>query len=300
MTLPTALYNAGLVEKPVAFTTNKLVLVVRKSNPAGIKSVFDLKKSGIKLIVGTPTVPIGSYTRTILKNLALTSVLSNAVSLETDVRQILAKVALGEADAGFVYITDAKTVTDQVIVITLPPWAQPPVRYGVAVIKSTKARSDAVAFVNKVLSKAGQAKLRAAGFGAVQNGVTSYARRLTVRKALFPLGMFVAAAVTGAFLLPSDRDLHAASCSRPCSTNSGRVVTDARVVSIKTTVIAQVLIILFGTPTAYLIATRRFRGRALAITLVELLARAAPGRGGDRPRALGGSGCSGRRSVPSG
>jgi molybdate transport system substrate-binding protein len=173
--LPTALYNAGLVEKPVVFTTNRLVLVVPKSNPAGIRSVFDLRKGGTKLVLGTPTVPIGSYTRTILRNLALSGVLSNAVSLETDVRQILAKVALGEADAGFVYVTDAKTVADRVTVITLPSWAQPPVRYGIAVIKSTKARSDAVAFINKVLSKAGQTRLRAAGFGAVKNGVTSYA-----------------------------------------------------------------------------------------------------------------------------
>ena len=67
MTLPTSLYTQGLVEKPVAFATNKLVVVVPKSNPAGIKTVFDLRKKGIKLIVGTPTVPIGSYTRTILK-----------------------------------------------------------------------------------------------------------------------------------------------------------------------------------------------------------------------------------------
>jgi molybdate transport system substrate-binding protein len=172
--LPNALYAAGLVEKPVVFTTNKLVLVVPNSNPAGIKTVFDLRKPGIKLLVGTPTVPIGSYTRTILKNLALTSVLSNVVSQETDVRSILSKVALGEADAGFVYITDAKTVSDKVKVIPLPAWAQPPVRYGIAVIKSTKDRADAVAFINKVLAKAGQAKLRAAGFGAVKNGATSY------------------------------------------------------------------------------------------------------------------------------
>jgi molybdate transport system substrate-binding protein len=175
ISLPNALFAAGLVEKPVVFTTNKLVLVVPNSNPAGIKTVFDLRKPGIKLLVGTPTVPIGSYTRTILKNLALTSVLSNVVSQETDVRSILSKVALGEADAGFVYITDAKTVAGQVKVIRLPAWAQPPVRYGIAVIKSTKDRADAVAFINKVLSKAGQAKLRAAGFGAVKNGVTSYA-----------------------------------------------------------------------------------------------------------------------------
>src|SRR5262249_3898109 len=108
--LPNALYAAGLVEKPTVFTTNKLVLVVPTSNPAGIKTVFDLRQKGIKLVVGTPTVPIGSYTRTILRNLALTTVLSNVVSQETDVRSILSKVSLGEADAGFVYVTHAKTV----------------------------------------------------------------------------------------------------------------------------------------------------------------------------------------------
>ena len=59
-------------------------------------------------------------------------------------------------------------------VIRLPAWAQPPVRYGIAVIKSTEDRAAAVAFINKVLAKAGQAKLRAAGFGAVKNGATSY------------------------------------------------------------------------------------------------------------------------------
>jgi molybdate transport system substrate-binding protein len=174
MTLPTSLYAQNLVEKPVAFATNRLVLVVPNSNPAGIKTVFDLRKPGIKLLVGTATVPIGSYTRTILKNLALTSVLSNVVSQETDVRSILSKVALGEADAGFVYITDAKTVPGQVKVIPLPAWAQPPVRYGITVLTSTKNHADAVAFVNKVLSKQGQAKLRAAGFGAVKGGATSY------------------------------------------------------------------------------------------------------------------------------
>jgi len=175
ISLPNALYAQGLLEKPVVFTTNKLVIVVPESNPAGIKTVFDLRRQGIKLLVGTSTVPIGVYTRTILRNLALTSVLSNVVSQETDVRSILSKVALGEADAGFVYSTDAKTVADKVNVVTLPAWAQPPVRYGIAVLKATKDRADAVAFINKVLGKAGQAKLRAAGFGAVKKGVTSYA-----------------------------------------------------------------------------------------------------------------------------
>jgi molybdate transport system substrate-binding protein len=172
--LPNALYAQGLVEKPAVFTTNKLVLVVPTANPAGITSVFDLRKQGVKLVVGTPTVPIGAYTRTILKNLALADVLSNTVSQETDVRSILTKVSLGEADAGFVYVTDAKTVAGKVTVIKLPAWAQPPVRYGIAVVKRTQDRAAAVAFINKVLAKAGQAKLRAAGFGAVKKGATRY------------------------------------------------------------------------------------------------------------------------------
>ena len=172
--IPDKLYAQGLVEKPVVFTTNKLVLVTPASNPAGIASVFDLRRSGIKLVIGTPTVPIGAYTRTILRNLALTSVLSNVVSQETDVRSILGKVALGEADAGFVYLTDAKTVAGKVKIIGLPAWAQPPVRYEIAVVRSTGNRAAAVAFINKVLSKAGQTKLRAAGFGAVKHGVTRY------------------------------------------------------------------------------------------------------------------------------
>ena len=173
-TLPDQLYAAGVVEKPVVFTANKLVLVTPKSNPAGIKSVFDLRKSGIKLLVGTATVPIGSYTRKILKNLALSGVLANVVSQENDVRSILGKVGLGEADAGFVYATDAKTVAGNVNVIALPAWAQPPVRYAVAVVKSSSNRSDAIAFVNKLLSKAGKAKLAAAGFVAPKGLPTSY------------------------------------------------------------------------------------------------------------------------------
>lgn len=172
--LPTALYHAGLLEKPAVFTANKLVLITPKSNPAGIKTVFDLRKPGIKLVVGSPTVPIGSYTRKVLRNLALTAVLANAVSQETDVRAILAKVSLGEADAGFVYVTDAKTAAAKLNVIAIPVWAQAPVRYGIAVVKSTKNRAGAVAFINRVLARAGQAKLRAAGFLAVRGQATGY------------------------------------------------------------------------------------------------------------------------------
>jgi molybdate transport system substrate-binding protein len=166
-TLPDQLYAKGLVQKPVAFTSNKLVLITPSSNPAGIKSIFDLRKPGIKLVIGNSSVPVGSYTRTVLKNMNLTApVMANVVSNESDVRSVLSKVALGEADAGFVYITDAKTVTGKVNVLQVPAWAQPRVRYELAIVSSSQNKAAAQAFVDKVLSKAGQAKMKAAGFGA--------------------------------------------------------------------------------------------------------------------------------------
>ena len=95
-------------------------------------------------------------------------VLKNVVSQETDVREVLAKVALGEADAGFVYSTDAKTVPGRVKVIKVPAWAQPKVQYGICVVTASGNKADARAFVKRVLSKAGQAKLLAAGLPAAR------------------------------------------------------------------------------------------------------------------------------------
>jgi molybdate transport system substrate-binding protein len=166
--LPEQLYEAGLVEKPVVFTRNELILIVPKSNPAGIHSVFDLRKPGVKLVIGAVGVPVGDYTRVVLHNLGLDDVLSNVVSQETDVREVLAKVALGEADAGFVYLTDAKTVKGQVATIGIRWSAQPIVRYAVAVVKSSHHLAGARAFVQGLLGKAAQAKLRAAGFLALK------------------------------------------------------------------------------------------------------------------------------------
>src|SRR5262245_4451158 len=164
MTLPQQVAQKGLCSKPVVFTRNTLVLIVPKANPARIRSVYDLRKSGIKLVVAGAGVPVGSYTLQILKNMNLTSVLSNVVSRETVVREVLAKVGLGEADAGFVYSTDAKSVPGRVTVLKLPAWAQPKVQYGICVVTASGNKGDAQAFVNRVLSKSGQAKMLAAGF----------------------------------------------------------------------------------------------------------------------------------------
>ena len=164
-TLPNQLYAKGLSSKPIVFTRNTLVVIVPKSNPAGVHSVYDLTKSGVKIDVAASGVPVGSYTLQILKNMSLTAaVTKNVVSQETDVREVLSKVALGEADAGFVYSTDAKTVPGKVTVIKVPAWAQPKVQYGICLVTASPNKTDGQAFVNRVLSKAGQAKMLAAGF----------------------------------------------------------------------------------------------------------------------------------------
>ncbi len=163
--LPVALHAAGLCSKPVVFTRNALVIVVPKRNPAGIHGVFDLARLGVKLDVAAPGVPVGDYTLQVLATMHLAKkVLANVVSRETNVREVLAKVALGEADAGFVYSTDAGTVRRRVTAIKLPARARPGIRYGMCLVTSSAHRAEGQAFVRRVLGRAGQAKLVAAGF----------------------------------------------------------------------------------------------------------------------------------------
>ena len=162
--LPQQLYDEGLVLKPVVFTRNELVLVVPRSNPQAIHKVADLANRGTKLVVAGPAVPAGAYTVQVLRAMGQSDVLDNVVSEETDVRDVLSKVALGEADAGFVYATDARAVAGRVFVIRLPASAQPSIAYSVAIVKATRNRAAAQAFVNRLVRKPAQAKLAAAGF----------------------------------------------------------------------------------------------------------------------------------------
>jgi molybdate transport system substrate-binding protein len=163
---PELLYRQGLVEKPIPFATNTLVLIVPRANPANIHSVIDLTKPGVKLVIGDASVPVGSYTRTVLNNLGITSsVMKNVVSQETDVKGVLGKVALGEADAGFVYATDAKPVLRKVGVIRIRESAQPHVVYEVAVVKESVNLREAHAFLTRLIRPPAQRTLVRYGFG---------------------------------------------------------------------------------------------------------------------------------------
>ena len=158
------LFTQGLVDKPRTFTSNRLALIVPKSNPADIHTVYDLKKKPVKLVIAGAAVPVGSYTRVVLRKMGLSSVLSKVVSQETDVRAVTSKVALGQADAGFVYVTDARAVADQVTAIRIPAWAQPRVRYEIAVVSKSSNKAAAQAWIRMVLSAKGQAALKSFGF----------------------------------------------------------------------------------------------------------------------------------------
>ena len=163
---PQELHRNGLVEKPRTFATNSLVLAVPRSNPARIRSVYDLaKRPKLKLVVAGQNVPIGLYTREVLKRLGLLRVLRKVVSQEPDVKGIVGKLALGEADAGLVYATDVRAASSRLLAIPLPKRSQPTVRYEVAVVKGSKNREAALEFVTDLLSTDGRRELRNAGFG---------------------------------------------------------------------------------------------------------------------------------------
>ena len=163
--LPAKLHARGLVERPVSFTRNALVVVVPASNPAHVTSVRDLARHGVSVDVASASVPVGGYTQKVLSRLGLAkAVNANVVSRETDVRSVLAKVALGQADAGFVYATDARAVGEKVHAIRIPASAQPDVTYSVAVVSRSPHQRAARAFVARLRSAAGQALLARYGF----------------------------------------------------------------------------------------------------------------------------------------
>jgi molybdate transport system substrate-binding protein len=162
--LPWQLHRQGWVTRPVVFTSNRLVVVIAHGNPRHLTDISDLERSGLRIVMATAGVPVGDYTRKVLARLGLSDLVGKAVSQETDVREVLAKLVLGEADAGFVYATDAKTVQGQVSLLGIPKSAQPQVLYAAAAVKASPHLQAAKAWVQRLLSKRAQKKLRAAGF----------------------------------------------------------------------------------------------------------------------------------------
>lgn len=168
---------AGSAVKTMAH--NRLVVIYPTANPANIQSLQDLGKSGVKVVLAANTVPVGQYAVQFLGLAAAdpsfgasykTNVLKNVVSYETDVKSVLSKVALGEADAGIVYTTDAATETGKVGTIAIPDALNVIALYPIGAVKASKQAATAQAFIDYVLSPAGQATLAKYGFIAGSEG----------------------------------------------------------------------------------------------------------------------------------
>ncbi len=162
---PKRLYRAGLVSRPRIFAANRLVVAVPAGS--GISSLSDLAKPGTALVIGDRSVPVGSYAREALDRLPSgerAAILANVRSEEPEVSSIVAKLAEGAADAGFVYGTDAEAAGGELRTIRLPESLQPDVAYGVAIVRGAEHQELARRFVGGLLRGAGARDLRAAGF----------------------------------------------------------------------------------------------------------------------------------------
>jgi molybdate transport system substrate-binding protein len=166
------LSGEDLIDVPKIFCTNQLVVITPAANPGDVGRLEDLATKPVKLVIGAETVPVGSYSRTVLSNLDAVygdgysdEVLANVVSNEDSVTSIVTKVQSGEADAGFVYITDALAAGSDVNTITLPDEAQAVAQYPIAVVSASEHADQAQAFVDYVLSAPAQDLLQEAGFG---------------------------------------------------------------------------------------------------------------------------------------
>jgi molybdate transport system substrate-binding protein len=158
---------------PKVFLMNQLVVILPKDNPAGIASLEDLSKPGLKLVLAAEEVPAGRYARLVLDNLSAQfgvdyedKVLENVVSNEDNIRQAVTKVQLGEADASIVYVSDAVAVPE-LQKLEIPADVNVIVEYPIAPLTGSENLELAEAFIAYVLSAEGQATLKKWGFTPV-------------------------------------------------------------------------------------------------------------------------------------
>jgi molybdate transport system substrate-binding protein len=146
---------------PALFASNRLAIAVARGNPKNVASLADLTRPGLVVVLAAPTVPAGKYA---LDSLAKAGVKVTPASQELDVRSVLNKVALGEADAGIVYVTDVLSAGTRVSSVEIPEQQQVVAGYPIAVVSGTKNPDLARAFVGYLVSDEGQRLLAEFGF----------------------------------------------------------------------------------------------------------------------------------------
>jgi molybdate transport system substrate-binding protein len=161
---PAQLHEEGLLERPVTFARNRLVIAVPRDSAVG--GIGDLAAPGTALVVGDSSVPVGAYTRAVIDRLPTEQrkrILANVRSEEAEVSSIVAKVEGGAADAGFVYATDVRPVPG-LRAVELPAALRPEIAYAVAVVSGSERKHQAERFVAGLIDRPGAEALRRAGF----------------------------------------------------------------------------------------------------------------------------------------
>ncbi|MBO0779428.1 MAG: molybdate ABC transporter substrate-binding protein [Ktedonobacteraceae bacterium] len=161
--------TASLVLQSQIFARNKLTVIVPSGNPGHVNTLKDLARKGLKLVLAAPDVPVGKYAQQVLDKMGASSdygpdyvknVKGNVVSQEENVKSVVQKVQLGEADAGIVYATDVTAaVAGKVTFIAIPDNFNVIAKYPIAVTKDSTVQAQAQAFVQYILSPTGQAVL---------------------------------------------------------------------------------------------------------------------------------------------
>lgn len=178
-----ALREQKLAMEPNLFARNEPVVIVPSANPAKLAKFVDLPKAE-RIVVGVPEVPIGAYTEAILSNSEKPygakfrkAVVEHIRSRELNVRQVLTKVSLGEADAGIVYKTDALSAKEKVTAIEIPDSINVIADYPIALLTSAPQPELAKEWLGTVLGTDGQQALKAAGFRPAGDSVPQAAKR---------------------------------------------------------------------------------------------------------------------------
>jgi molybdate transport system substrate-binding protein len=164
--IPEALHEEGLLSEPVEFATNRLVIAVPRGSD--VRETADLRGEGMKLVIGSESVPIGSYTREVLDRLPGGEgelILGNVRSNEPDVKGIVGKLTQGAADAGFTYVTDVDAAGESLEAIQLPRVADPDVTYAAGVVQGAEQQELALRFVEGLVEGGCADALAEAGFG---------------------------------------------------------------------------------------------------------------------------------------
>jgi len=151
------LVRAGLVDSPADFARNRLAIAVAPGNPRRITKLADLAQAGLRVVLADPAVPAGRYTQEVLER---AGVAVRPVSLELDVKAVARKVEAGEADAAVVYVTDVARPAR----VDIPDSANVVATYPVAVVRATRNRLAAQAFIDRLLGPEGRQALAGRGF----------------------------------------------------------------------------------------------------------------------------------------